>query len=156
MKSKLTTSLWLSIVIAFFFMSCSSDEVAPIIEEEPEVETLTGNYTGGWTSTTQTTSFTNFPISAKLTADPEERFLSGGFFATASYTSCCSSGANDGSISIALDGDSITSFSLSVIIPDCEGFFRGAGVVTATGNLVIDITGNDCDGDHIGQLVFRK
>jgi hypothetical protein len=156
MKNKRTIGIWLSFIIIFFLTSCSDADVAPTVEEEPAVETLTGNYTGGWTSTTQTTSFTNYLISAKLTADPQQRFLSGGFFATPNFTTCCNSGANDGSISIVLAGDSITSFSLSVIIPDCGGFFRGTGVVSATGNLVIDITGNDCDGDHVGQLVFRK
>ena len=41
-------------------------------------------------------------------------------------------------------------------IVDCEGNFSGDGMIDANGNFIIDFTGNDCDGDHVGQLLFIK
>ena len=145
---------WLPFLFIIILSACSTTEVAPQSDDTPK--TLDGKYVGGWTSTTQFTSFSNFPISIDLILSADKTKLTGDFYATVNYSSCCNSGTSDGRISIALDGDIITSFSLNVVIPDCTGNFSGSGEIKPNGNLVIDITGKDCDGDHVGQLVFRK
>ena len=153
MKKTITINKWMTIVTILFLTACSDGDVAPIIEEPV---TLDGKYTGGWTSTTATVSFSSFPISAQLFTTGDKTSLNGEFFATRNLTSCCNSGNNDGRITMTLDGDIITAFSLNVIIPGCSGNFTGSGVIKPSGDLVIDFTGTDCDGDHIGQLVFSK
>ena len=142
--------------ISFAVISCSSDE-APIENPEPEVEeTLVGSYNGTWNSTTPSVTFTDFPISFEFTnVNPDETSISAVFYAGLNLTSCCGS-ANDGTASIGLNGNEITSFSLTSTVVDCAGTFTGSGTIDSQGNFIIDFTGSDCDGDHIGQLRVRK
>ena len=50
----------------------------------------------------------------------------------------------------------INGFSFNDQIVDCTGNFGGTGVINSMGAFVIDFTGNDCDGDHVGQIVLSK
>lgn len=148
-------------LILFFTLvqlsACSSNDVTPQVVDDDTPATLGGKYTGGWTSTTQYTSFSSYPISIDLVLSADKTKMSGDFYATGNFTSCCNSGASDGKIVLAMDGDIITDFSYDDIIPNCMGRFYGSGVIIkANGNLIIDFTGTDCDGDHVGQLVFKK
>jgi hypothetical protein len=126
------------------------------MEEDP-VETFTGNYRGTWNSTTPTATFTDFGISARFVVSASNpNRIDAQFFATTNYTSCCSTNTNDGTMVINLDGNTITSFSFTDTIVACEGSFSGDGVINASGAFIIDFTGNDCDGSHVGQLAFIK
>jgi hypothetical protein len=97
--------------------SCSKTEPEKeIVEEPPSPE---GSYTGTWNSVTQSTSFTDYGISAKLMfLGTNQNALIGEFFASTSFTSCCMSGPNDGALSFKIVGDSTTSFVHNDIIPD--------------------------------------
>ena len=144
------------------FMGCSKDD-----DESGETTStptpidysiLSGNYTGTWSSTTQTATFSSVPVSAKLQySGSNTDKLIGEFFISGNYTVCCSAGNNDGTLDIDFDGDTITSFRYNDVITDCSGTFDGSGEIRATDKaFVIDFTGNDCDGDHVGQIVLRK
>lgn len=139
-------------------ISCSSDDPEPQEEQEmEEEETLSGEYTGTWDSTTPTVTFSGFPITAKfVVSSSNPNRINAEFFATDSYVSCCSTNPNDGTMVINLDGSTITSFTFNDTIVDCEGSFTGSGIIDATGTFVIDFTGDDCDGAHVGQLKFKK
>lgn len=160
MNRKFSTSLSL-FALFFVLFSCSSDGDEPEMEQKEEQEiTLEGNYLGLWNSTTDTdATFTDFPISAKITfANTAKTKLRGEFFATASFTSCCKNEGNDGTMSMNLEGDAITSFSFNDQIVDCTGNFTGTGAITSKNpfTIKIDFTGNDCDGNHVGELVFTR
>ena len=140
--------------------SCSSDdgnEPQQMEEEDPVEEIFTGDYRGTWNSVTPSITFTDFAISARfVVSNSNPNRINADFFATSNFTSCCSTNANDGTMIINLDGNTITSFSFTDTIVDCEGNFSGNGIIDENGSFVIDFTGNDCDGDHVGQLLFIK
>ncbi len=143
------------------FISCSgSDDDTPAAEMEPEAVTLEGDYIGTWNSNTDLDiTYTDFGISARLKfANAEKTRLNGEFFATTSFSSCCNSGDNDGTMVFNLDGTQITSFSFNDIITDCTGNFSGTGTITSENpyRLEVDFTGNDCDGNHIGKMIFTR
>lgn len=163
----------LDIKTVFFFLSlillvsCSSNddeqeqEQEQVQEQEEEKEaTLEGNYLGTWNSSTdQNIVFTDFGVSAKFEfANAAQTRLNGEFFATTAFSSCCNSGDNDGSMILDLDGNDIISFSFNDIITNCTGNFSGTGSITSITPYTIQInfTGNDCDGNHTGQLNFRR
>lgn len=151
----------LILLVLIYFSSCSGDD-SPEEEQKKEdsLITLEGDYLGTWNSTTdKDITFTDFGISAKFTfANNEKTRLRGEFFATTSFRSCCQSTGNDGTMVIDLDGDTIASFSFNDQIIDCTGTFSGTGSITSKTpyTLQIDFTGNDCDGNHIGQIVFTR
>lgn len=142
------------------FLSCSDDDSSEEVKEEVKEITLEGDYVGTWNSNTdKDITYTDFGISAKfIFANTTKTRLSGEFFATTGFNSCCESGPNDGTMLINLEGDDITSFSFKDIITDCTGNFTGKGSITSKSpfTLQIDFTGNDCDGNHTGQLIFRR
>jgi hypothetical protein len=138
------------------FQSCSDDDSSNEEEQEEVKEiTLEGDYSGTWNSTTDMDiTYTNFAISAKFRfANADKTRLSGEFFARSSST-----GDNDGTMLINLDGDSISSFSFNDTLEGCTGTFSGSGSITSKDpyTLQIDFTGNDCDGNHEGQLIFKR
>lgn len=76
----------------FMWNSCNdSEETNPAPEEQ--VITV-GDYKGAWNSSTATRTFSNYPISAKITEVSEGKF-EGSFYVTSNFVSCCG-GANDG------------------------------------------------------------
>jgi len=138
--------------------SCKSDDDSSQ-EEQQQEEGLIGNYSGTWNSDTSTgATFTDFAITVKITGESmsgDETVLSGEFFATSSYVSCCGS-ENDGTMVFRILNDEIISFNFNDQIVDCTGSFSGTGIVNSIGAFVIDFTGNDCDGDHVGQIIIKK
>lgn len=158
MKTHLIFYAWI-VCLCLFISGCSSDDGnEPVqMEDDPVEESFTGNYRGTWNSVTPSITYTDFAISARFVVSASNpNRIDAEFFATSNYTSCCSTNANDGTMIINLDGDTITSFSFTDTIVDCEGSFSGDGMINANGNFIIDFTGNDCDGDHVGQLLFIK
>jgi len=143
-------------------LSCGDDDGEEQMEQmEEEVEiTLEGDYRGTWDSTTDMDiTYDGFPISAKFRfAGNSETRLSGEFFATSNFSSCCSDNANDGTMFLDLDGDTITDFDFNDTITDCTGTFSGTGSIISNDpyTLEINFTGNDCDGNHIGQMIFIR
>jgi len=147
----------LFIVIAICFMGCSGGSDDSQEEEQQEETTLEGNYRGTWNSTTPSATFTNVSVSAKLKFGGSTNTLTGSFFISSDFTVCCSAGDNDGTLVINFDGETITAFNYNDVITNCSGTFTGTGTVrTSDKALVIDFTGNDCDGDHVGQIVLIK
>lgn len=139
--------------------ACSSDneETIEAVEDNSQSITILGNYIGTWNSTTPTATFTDFPISMRITQlNQAQTMASGEFFATSGFTSCCNSGDNDGTVTLTLNDGLITSFTYTDIIPDCTGTFEGTGTFENNNTLTIDFTGNDCDGEHTGVLSFVK
>ncbi len=154
MKNLLTNNKWFLIVAILFFSACGGDGTDPTIEP-PIATTLAGDYSGTWDSTTPSATFSGVSVSARLTANAQETTLSGPFFISSNFVSCCGS-TNDGTIRIIIDGNTITSFTYTDTISGCSGNFSGTGEINSNGALVIDFTGMDCDGDHIGKLVLTK
>ena len=144
------------ILLLFCFVGCSSsDDDSP--EEKQEEVSLEDKYVGTWNSVTPTATFTDVPISAKLKlVEGNADRLIGELFISSDFTVCCSSGSNDGTLTIDFDGDTITLFHYTDVITGCSGAFDGAGSIRADGAFVIDFTGNDCDGSHVGQFILKK
>ena len=136
-------------------MGCSSDDENKIIEQQ-DLTYLEGNYVGSWNSKTPVRDYVDFPISARvLTSDNNE--LTGTFFYTRSFRVCCSDAEYDGTFTAKIEGKVVKSFRLDDVQTDCEAVFTGTGVVRESDNaLVIDITGTDCKGAHVGQIILAK
>ncbi|MEO0573117.1 MAG: hypothetical protein AAF039_15525 [Bacteroidota bacterium] len=145
-------------------MSCGSEddaaemeEIGEEMEEEVGEISLEGDYRGTWSSTTdQGLTFSGVTISAifEFTDNTETR-LRGWFFLSDSPGTI---NENLGTMTLSLDGNTITSFRFFDTIPDCNGDFTGTGSVISRNpfTLEIDFTGEDCDGNHIGQMVFTR
>lgn len=157
MKNLNVKTIFLCISLILFFSCSSNDDDNTEEEQKEEVQeiTLEGDYSGTWNSTTDMDiTYTNFAISAKfIFSNTDKTRLSGEFFAGSS-----SFGDNDGTMLINLDGDSISSFSFNDTLIGCTGTFTGNGSITSKDpyTLQIDFTGNDCDGNHIGQMIFKR
>lgn len=160
MKIKFYQSSFLVVILTLFIslLSCSKSDV---LDDGGDIETETfvgheGKYPGGWTSTTPSTSFTNYPVSAILRySNAPQTKIKGEFFATLNFKSCCNL-ENDGTFTFEIENNQIKNFNLDDKIVGCEGTFKGNGTIAENGNLIIEFTGNDCDGAHVGTLVFRR
>lgn len=156
MKTILNRSFFiLTLLIAF---SCSSSDDSEDTGDPVTADGFKGEYTGTWNSTTPSITYSDYPVSITIEQERTsggETTLSGPFFATASNVSCCGS-TDDGSVVIKIVDNTIISFTFNDRIVDCTGNFTGSGRIESGGVLVIDFTGNDCDGDHVGTMRFRK
>ncbi len=155
MKNVLTNNKWFLIVAILFFTACGGGDDDPVTITPPIATTLAGDYSGNWDSTTPSASFFGVDVSTRLTSNAQETRLSGPFFISPNLEPRFGA-TNDGRIVIELDGNTITSFTYTDAIPGCTGNFSGTGEITSTGALVIDFTGTDCDGDHVGKIVLTK
>lgn len=145
----------LFILACLFIVSCAKTEDQEEIEEEIFIG-LEGKYGGGWTSVTESTSFTDYPVTAIFRYSNESQtMMTGEFFATGNFTST-SDLDNDGTMTFTLDDDVINNFYFDDKIVGCEGIFRGQGIVTSEEDFEIEFTGTDCDGTHSGTLIFVK
>lgn len=155
MSRILNYTTWIvSMATLITFTGCKTEEDVPlptIVEKDFE-----NKYRGTWTSATPTATFTAVVISAILIPVGDNN-LSGELFISHSFVSCCSSGNNDGTVSIQFDGNQITSFSYADTIINCTGFFSGTGTIKTDGSLSINFTGSDCDGEHSnGVMILNK
>lgn len=150
--------LFFILLLSFIVVSCSSEneEEEPIPEEEEL--TLDGDYTGTWDDNI----YTSFPISARLSM-PIDDFLSGPFFYSqdGSFVPCCQDAEDNGKISFEIKGDSIVNFiynqQLQFYMGGCPGTYTGSGTINSQGWLLIDFSGDDCDGTHTGgKIILRK
>ncbi|MEM8893506.1 MAG: hypothetical protein AAGC88_02945 [Bacteroidota bacterium] len=145
--------------MCFITTSCGDDEdeptPEPIVEEpEPTAPTFDGRYSGGWWSNAANGSvYTNIPASMTIAAGSSETEWIGEFFYTSNHVSCCSTAANDGTISFTMVDNVITNFSYIGNLPGCPGNFQGEGEVTAEGRIIIQLTGSDCEGEHSGARI---
>lgn len=155
---KNTIYIFLSIIL---FYSCSSSDDGADEEQKEEVKevTLEGDYVGTWNSTTdQDIVYTDYAVSAKFKfSGTNKAILTGVFFATSGFSSCCGAD-NDGTMTVNLDSDTITSFNFNDTIIGCTGNFTGTGSISSKNpfTIQIDFTGDDCDGEHDGQLLFKR
>ena len=112
---------------------------------------LTGKYIGSWDDNI----YTGFGISADLTFTGIT--LSGPFWYSSNYTSCCG-GQNDGRIILKLADNQITSFIynqnlVSFMGGVCNGKYDGDGQIENFTTLAVNFTGNDCEGPHTGGRI---
>ena len=151
-----TMTLLFAILIGVFF-ACSDGDDPEVMDESPNesFDGYGGDYVGLWNSTTEMAVFTDVSISARVN-EASEGLLVGDFFISSNFTSCCGSGSSDGSVTIRLSQDSVTSFRWSDTISGCTGTFTGSGIIQDSARFVIDIVGTDCDGDHVGTIVLNK
>ena len=158
-KTMMTTSCrLLSILVIALALSCSGSDDADVDSTPEQAVGFKGDYSGTWNSTTPSITYTDYPISITIEQERksgEEITLTGPFYATASQTSCCGS-VDDGSVVIKIVDQTITSFTFVDRIVGCTGNFAGSGTIGSNGDLIIEFTGTDCDGDHIGVMRFRK
>lgn len=139
-------SLCLMVLSAFVFtLSCSDKDDE---DDEPEVTEL--RFVGKWNGNL---GFENIDISMRMTEVSTNAF-EGDFYVSNNYRSCCNSGESDGTVSYSVVGSDIVDFLWNDVIPGCTGTFSGSGTVLSGGNLTIDLTGTDCDGDHIAVLTL--
>ena len=116
---------------------------------------LNGRFTGTWTDNVFTGG-----VSADLQLLAGK--LRGKFWFQNNYTSCCDGpDADDGTLSIELDDLTITKMNLSQLVDNynggpCNGSYEGSGAIERFNTLVIDFTGDDCDGFHDGTFRITK
>ena len=115
---------------------------------------LNGDYTGTWNDNL----YTDFGISAKLKVSGST--ISGPFFYSPNFVSCCS-GINDGSISFRLVDGAVQNFKYAQSLAsfmggECPGVYNGEGVQENYTSFVIPFDGNDCEGDHVGEIILTK
>ena len=137
--------------------SCGGDEEdVNVTEGESSNDGIAGRYVGGWTSDPPTSSkYEGISISAIFTEVREGEFA-GEFFFTSSYKSCCGDNPNDGTLSMFVVGNEITSWRYVDQIPNCNGIFEGSGTVADDGRLLIEFTGSDCEGEHADASLFLR
>ena len=155
---KLLFSPTLLLLLAYSFTlvilsSCGNeeDEEEIVMDDSEPVPLTVVNYKGEWNGNL---GFSNVSISTTIDTVGTNSFQ-GPFFISSSFTPCCGVN-NDGTISFQVDGDQIVNFRYSDTIPNCEGTFLGSGSIQSNGNLEIDITGTDCDGNHIATLSLSR
>jgi len=116
---------------------------------------LTGRFAGTWDDNI----YTAFGITAELTLNGST--LGGSFWYSSNFTSCCG-GENDGTILLKLAEDQITSFIynqqlVSFMGGACNGTYTGEGQIENFTDLIINFTGEDCEGPHTnGKIRLRK
>ena len=126
---------------------------------------LAGKYSGTWNDNL----YTDFAVSLILEEDINNEY-EGTFYYTGGFRSCCNgSGANDGSIELSADFDSITRFYFDQFLSsfvgvngttyqNCGGAYEGSGSINfRTHEFEIHFTGEDCEGVHTdGTLLLRR
>jgi len=133
----------------FLMISCGSDDNNDD-DDQPTPEE-SNRYRGLWNSTTSLNrTFSDVAVSGTIDEVSTGNFR-GEFFISGNFTPCCGE-FNDGTVSFTIEEGKITSFTYFDSIPNCPGTFNGSGVVNTDGSLLIDITGTDCDGDHVGTI----
>lgn len=130
------------IAIFIFFPACGSDS------EDSEISEL--RFKGKWNGNL---GFVDLDISM-IVREVSANTFQGDFYVSDNFTSCCNSGTSDGSISYRVENSEIVDFTWNDIIPQCTGSFNGSGNILSGGDLRIDLTGTDCDGDHVAVLTF--
>ncbi len=120
-----------------------------VCDECPEIFTLEeGTYQLFWNSTTDTgKSFTGTSASFTTLSAAGENKFEGRFFWRNHVNG---PSFNIGSITVTLDGNDATFQFIET--PQCVGEFNGTGVLQENNRIKFDITGTDCDGNHIGTV----
>lgn len=134
----------LLLIAMVFSMGCTKED--PV--EEPEPDSKFTEYKGVWNSTTSSTTLTN--VGAAITL---EEVAEGKFEGDLNFPGFPTTGP----MTVEISGNNITSFEWIDTTPSCSGEFTGTGTVKDNGNqLYIELTGNDCKGNHVGTLVLNE
>ncbi len=112
---------------------------------------LKGDYVGTWDDN----FYSNFAITASI--DGAGGQYSGDFYYTGNFTACCGA-ATDGDISFQVnDIGQISGFeynqNLITYMNGCPGYYTGQGQLEDELTLVINFSGEDCDGVHTGGIM---
>ena len=142
------------ILTLLLFVSCSKNDDSNNSEPNSPANIPEDAYIGTWTSTTSTgASFTGFPVYAILIYNSDNTAVNGEFFVS---PKTYNSSINDGTIVMQLEGSTVTSFFLNDTLLNCTGMFNGTGQIASDGTFIINFTGTDCDGEHVGEMIFNK
>ena len=140
-------------VLLLVVMACTSNNND---QTEEDLNYLEGNYVGTWNSKTPSTTYSNFKISTRIQVSASNE-VTGTFFYTDNFKVCCSEEESDGTFTIDIDNDLIRAFRLNDTQNNCAGVFTGHGKYREEDkSIVIDFIGNDCKGDHIGQIILVR
>lgn len=153
-----TIKLLLALAISTSILSCSKeeDEIIELIEEEIETPSSEVKYSGHWSSTLPQKTYDKISISLKITPEEDSNSWTGEFFFTAGYVPCCNGEANNGTLTLTIENDVVTSFKYDDTIPGCPGIFEGSGQINED-ILEINFSGSDCEGEHKdGKMVLTK
>ncbi len=117
------------------------------------IHPLEGSYSGTWNDNI----YTDFGITSRLNASSIDGRLSGPFFYTSTFNSCCG-GTDDGDITIILSGNTVTEFRYDQDLKDfmggCPGSYAGSGTLLDPITFQINFSGNDCEGPHTGGRIL--
>jgi len=129
-------------------LSLPSDIVSP-----RDVGILSGKYRGTWDDNI----YTSFGITAVISGSGNT--FSGPFYYSnglPDFTSCCGT-ADDGRIIVKIDGESITEFIYNQDLPTfmggCPGLYDGTGSLKDAITLLVNFSGEDCEGPHTGGRI---
>jgi hypothetical protein len=149
-----------AMVLALFMVACGDDN--PEEGTAPEIENSDDEflkYRGEWNGNL---GFVGLPMSIKVEEYEPGKFR-GDLWMTYTYTSCCGSlgadgltGGSDGKMSYEVSGSNITKVIWASVIPTCNGLFTGSGTIKTNGDLEFDITGTDCDGNHVTKWTLEE
>lgn len=145
--------------------ACATVEVNIVKEETREMkkESSTfyleeGKYKGLWnTKATNGSVYKDLKVTAIISKVNNDTY-SGALFISDNYKSCCKTigDSGDGPITISIIDKEIT-FTWVDNISFCLGEFKGAGVYTDSNKIIFtNLTGKDCEGNHIGSITFIK
>ena len=119
-----------------------------------EEHVLNGEFVGTWDDNL----YTAFGISTNLSLRLAGGRASGIFYYSNNFTSCCE-GENDGTISFNLKEDgTIEDFIYRQELANfrggaCPGTYNGEGFIENYTTLVINFSGDDCEGPHTGGRI---
>jgi hypothetical protein len=114
-----------------------------------------GSYSGVWNDAI----VKDFRVTMRLGAD-----YRGEIFYSPNFKPCCPPGtSNDGTVQVAIDGATISSFVVQQYLGSykgghCKATYTGRGEVTDEVTLsILELSGSDCDGTHTpGTIQFTR
>lgn len=116
---------------------------------------LAGEYVGTWNDNL----FSDILVSARISSSTSDGPYSGDFFISTNLTAAWGA-ATDGDISFTLINNEIEAFRYDQNLPDymggCPGVYVGTGSIEDNITLVINFTGDDCDGHHEDGVISLK
>lgn len=148
------------IVLSFLvFTACSKEE---LVEPPQAVRPFAfeGNWLGNWSDDL----FSGVRVSAKVTKSGDNMYTGSLFIdldQVGPYIPCCGATNDNGRITFETRGDSVVNYQYIQEAPNynggCPGTYRGLGAIDIDINrLVIQFTGEDCDGFHDNGVIYWK
>ncbi|MEM7375656.1 MAG: hypothetical protein AAF587_44095 [Bacteroidota bacterium] len=111
-----------------------------------------GKYKGDWSDNL----FSGIAISCSIEGKGNALFR-GPVYISGNFTPAFGATNDNGEIKMEIADDVISSFEFNQHAPDymggCPGLYTGSGIVDDNFNLIINFTGDDCDGHHTDGIM---